>query len=58
MRSMIHAEIYPSPVHEPEQTTPPSGNFPGIMNIGKRHLEYILIPRTKSGIKVDAVSEL
>jgi ribonuclease Z len=56
MRSLIHADIYPSPVHDVEETPP--HDCPRIMTVGKRHLEYVLVPRSKAGINDDAVSEM
>lgn len=56
MRSLIHADIYPSPINDVEE--PPHHDVPGTMTVGKRHLEYILIPRSKAGIKDNGVSEL
>lgn len=49
MRSMIHAGIYPSPL--PEEVTPLDLDVPPNMIVGKRHVEYVIIPRSKCGMK-------
>jgi ribonuclease Z len=49
MRSMIHAGIYPSPLSQ--ELTPLDLDVPPNMIVGKRHVEYVIIPRSKCGIK-------
>jgi ribonuclease Z len=60
MRSMVHADIYPSPMQEqePSSSADTVDDVPNTMIVGKRHLEYFLIPRSKCGIKEDAAPEL
>lgn len=50
MRSMLQAEIHPSPIAELQSQTMEDSSSEKIMITGKRHLEYTLIPRIKRGV--------